>query len=143
MCQPLERANNLPSRSLPIRRVAGFPQIPAGWDILLAAKALSPSPRSKRMFPRWSGRAPDVSDVTEKALADTFTIAQQRAAFCVLSIPAFNREQNMTDAGPKMGWIAGGLGGLSWIPVLAIIQLVRGNVVGFLAAGVVLVFGLL
>jgi hypothetical protein len=39
----------------------------------------------------------------------------------------------MSEKGPKYGWILGGLGSILWLPILSIVLLVKGNLAGFLS----------
>ncbi len=43
------------------------------------------------------------------------------------------------ERGPRLGWTLGGLGGLLWIPILGVVRLVLGDVIGLVLC--LLVFG--
>jgi hypothetical protein len=49
----------------------------------------------------------------------------------------------MEQKGPKLGWLLGGLGGLIWLPILAVVWLAQGKVAGAIGGLIVFAVGVL
>ena len=49
----------------------------------------------------------------------------------------------MSERGPRLGWTLGGLGGLLWLVILAVVLLVQGNYPGALTSAAFFVAGVL
>ena len=49
----------------------------------------------------------------------------------------------MNTTGPKLGWLLGGIGGLIWLPVMAVIWLAQGKMVGAIVGFIIFALGVL
>ena len=47
----------------------------------------------------------------------------------------------MNTTGPKLGWLLGGIGGLIWLPVMAVIWLAQGKMVGAIVGFIIFALG--